>query len=116
MKQTFFINPINIDGAVEDPMSDYWLRRTKNDHAVFCTAATGNQVPHECLVSFSLHTAAQMRCLPSRTGSVSHYLEITMASGSVYELIVSEPETQADVTLTDEISGPCCDDVYPITP
>jgi hypothetical protein len=117
MKQTFFVNPLDPLASSDDPMSGYWLMRTKNDHAVFALAPQNSPTGAEVLQSFTLQQAAQLRVFANpldTDGSNPHVLEVTMASGSIYEFRAATPVTPADAALVALISGPCCDDPYPV--
>lgn len=118
-KQTVHINPLSLLGDPGDPLGGYWLARTKNNHAVFCVAAQSNPTGREYLGSFSLEQAQQLRVMRNpvdTAGTAICVLEVTMASGSVYEFSAALPVTEASASLTALIAGPCCDDPYPVVP
>jgi hypothetical protein len=119
-KQIVYINPLDlVAGDPGDAMASYWLKRTKNNHAVFCVAAQSNSTGREYLGSFSLEQAQQLRVLKNpldTEGTAPCILEVTMASGSVYEFYAALPVTEASAVLTAQIAGPCCDDPYPVLP
>lgn len=110
-KQTFYIQPWDLGADALQPLSGYWLRLTKNNHAVMCVAPAPASFLPPRVVSFSLDNVTQLRYREYPNSVLE--LEVSLASGSVYSLYVAEPATAAPVPYALTVAGPCCDDPYP---